>query len=139
MFYGLTQKGVPRQARPPKEKAHQANSAYTTLEDDCGDARQQPPPQPVTEGTWEPDRDAPGGWHFYPGVIRQVVQAEPTEADPYARAYMAQPYQYAGPQYTILEDSLTGPLTPELPPYDDSIVNPDMDGTANPEDMLAYI
>ena len=73
---------MPRQAKPPKEKAHQANSAYTTLEDDCGDARQQP----VPEGTWEPDRDAPGGWRFYPGVIRQVVQAEPTETDPHAQA-----------------------------------------------------
>ena len=73
---------------------------------------------------WERDRNAPGGWRFYPGAVRQVVQAEATDADPYARAYMAEPYQHAGPQYTILEDGPTGPPTPELPPYDPSIVYP---------------
>ena len=133
-FGRLTQRGEIRQARPPKAKAHQANSAYITIEDDDGGARQQP----VPNGTWERDRTAPGGWSFVPGAVRQVVQAEATDADPYGRAYMAEPYQHAGPQYAILEDSPTGPLTPPLPPYDPSIVNPDMDGTANPDDMLTY-
>ena len=55
------------------------------------------------------------------------MQAEATENDPYARAYLAQPNQY-----TILDDAPTGPPTPPLSPYrvlqDDSVVVPDMAG-----------
>ena len=116
-FGRLTQKGGVRE-RPTK--AHTANSAYTVLQDDSR-------PQPVAQGTWIQDRDAQGGWRFEVGEVRQVVQAEATENDPYARAYLAQPNQY-----TILDDSPTGPLTPPLSPYrvlqDNSVVVPDMAG-----------
>ena len=96
-FGRLTQKGG---VRRPTE-AHTANSAYTTLPDDSV-------PQPKAQGTWVQDSDAPGGYRFAENEFYQIVQAEATESDPYARSYLAQP------QYMVLDDAPTGPLTPPL-------------------------
>ena len=74
-FGTMTEKGRSRQQ--PNEKAHQA---YTTLQDDS---------TPVSEGTWVKDSNAQGGWRWVAGEVRQVVQSEATQNDPYARAYMA--------------------------------------------------
>ena len=69
---------------------------------------------PVSEGTWVKDSNAQGGWRWVAGEVRQVVQSEATQNDPYARAYMAQPQPSSdSPPYQVLQDVPPEPPSPE--------------------------
>ena len=76
----LTLKGKPRE-QPREQPREKANKAYVTLQDDA----------PVSEGTWVVDSKAQGGWRWAEKAhVYQVLQAEATPSDPYARAHLAQ-------------------------------------------------